>query len=127
MGSKYFFITFFTFLYQFIHFVSCSSLVTPPKSALVIAFEFEYELSSLANTLSDEGINTVLIVSSITRDLSDPLIDVEVIRLNFDDGDNSKSAESRALMACEVLLTDDNVTKKIDDLSPTYVIFPALR
>lgn len=105
---------------------SASSLVTPEKSAIVVAFENEYDLSTLANTLSDEGINTVLIIPSSSNNLDDTLVDVEIVRLKVND-EKFKSDESRALEACESLLTDQAVHKLVEEFSPTYVIAPALR
>lgn len=99
----------------------------PPQSAIVVAFEDVYDLSLLANTLSDQGIDSTLIVPSSTADdLYESLIDVEVLQIEVD---ISKSAypESRAIQACSSLFKDEEVWKRLRDIRPTFVIFPALR
>ncbi|XP_046425089.1 UDP-glucuronosyltransferase 1A9 [Neodiprion fabricii] len=115
------------FSLAFVNLISASSLVTPPKSAVVLAFEYEHELSLLANTLSDENINTVLIIPSTSRDLLyDNLIDVEVVEVKVDAA-LASTKESRALKACESLLSDETIQNLIQEFSPTYVISPGLR
>ncbi|XP_012262481.2 uncharacterized protein LOC105689782 [Athalia rosae] len=113
--------------FSLVSLVRSSSLVEPPKSAVVVAFENEYELSLLANTLSDNGISTILIISSSPSViLYDTLVNVEIIKLDFDD-ERSQTREARALNACEALLRNEIVGKKIEEFSPTHVISPALR
>lgn len=101
-------------------------LTAPPLSALIIAFESVYDLSLLANTLSDQGIDTSLIVPTYAaNDLYNNLIDVEVLQLNVD-----KSADKsniHALEACDSLFRDEEILKKIREFQPTFTIFPILR
>ncbi|XP_020282917.1 UDP-glucuronosyltransferase 2B30-like [Pseudomyrmex gracilis] len=108
-------------------FVSSSSLVAPPLSALIVAFENIYDLSLLANTLSDEGIDTSLIIPNYAaQNIYNNLIDVEVLQLNVNTG-SSTYAEKRALQACDSLLKDEKILKKLQEIQPTITIFPALR
>lgn len=113
-------------LYLF-RFASSSTLTAPPLSALVIAFESVYDLSLLANTLSDQGIDTTLIIPSYAaNDLYNNLIDVEVLQLNVNI-DKSMSVDIRALEACNSLFKDEEILKKIQEFQSTFTIFPALR
>lgn len=106
---------------------SSSTLTAPPLSALIIAFESVYDLSLLANTLSDQGIDTTLIIPSYSaNDLYNNLIDVEVLKLNVNI-DKSTTVDKRALEACDSLFRDDEIFKKIREFQPTFTIFPALR
>lgn len=107
---------------------SSSTLTAPPLSALIVAFESVYDLSLLANTLSDQGIYATLIIPShATNDLYNNLIDVEVLQLNVDIDKSSVSADTRALEACNSLFRDEEILKKIQEFQPTFTIFPALR
>ncbi|XP_070172414.1 2-hydroxyacylsphingosine 1-beta-galactosyltransferase isoform X1 [Polyergus mexicanus] len=108
--------------------VACSSTLTaPPLSALIVAFESVYDLSLLANTLSDQGIYATLIIPSYAaNDLYNNIVDVEVLQLNVDI-DKSVSVDTRALEACNSLFRDEEILKKIQEFQPTFTIFPALR
>nr|XP_003706617.1 PREDICTED: uncharacterized protein LOC100878353 [Megachile rotundata] len=104
-----------------------STLTAPPQSALVVAFEDIYDLSLLANTLSDQGIDATLIIpASHENELYETLIDVEVLRLNIE-ADESITSDKRAVRACEALLKDEGIAGKIKEIQPTFTIFPALR
>jgi hypothetical protein len=106
---------------------SSSTLTVPPLSALIVAFENVYDLSLLANTLSDEGFDTTLIIPSYAAsDVYNKLIDVEVLQLNININ-KSMNANKHALTACESLYRDVNTMKKIWELKATFTIFPALR
>lgn len=107
---------------------SSSTLTAPPLSALIVAFESVYDLSLLANTLSDQGIYATLIIPSYAaNDLYNNLIDVEVLQLNVDIDKSSVSADTCALEACNSLFRDEKILKKIQEFQPTFTIFPALR
>lgn len=111
-------------------FASSSTLTAPPLSALVVAFESVYDLSLLANTLSDQGIDTTLIIPSYAADdLYNKLIDVEVLQLDVDKSilTNKHTLEKRALETCENLFRNVEIQKKVRELDPTFTIFPALR
>lgn len=96
-------------------------------SALIIAFDNVYDLSLLANTLSDEGIDTTLIVPAYAADdVYNNLIDVEVLQLNVDN-DKSVYANTRALKTCDGFFRDEKVLGKIRKFQPTFIVFPALR
>lgn len=104
-----------------------SSLISPPQSSIVVAFEDIYDTSLLAATLSDQGIDATLIIPSSTVDeLYESLIDVEILTFNVD-FDESASAEIKAIRACENLLEDQEILKKIGEIQPTFTIFPAFR
>lgn len=104
---------------------SASTLTKPPLSALVIAFEKSYEQSLLAYSLSDQGIDTTLIVSSIDHDnMYENLLGIEIIKLNTS---SDASVDKAALRACEALLSDQTILKKVREIQPTFVLFPALR
>lgn len=117
-----------TCFYSF-QFASSSTLTAPPLSALIIAFDNVYDLSLLANTLSDEGIDATLIVPNYAAsNVYNNLIDVEVLQLNVDARvDKSMQADARALHTCDSLLRDEEILRKIREFQPTFVIFPALR
>lgn len=101
--------------------------MAPPLSALIVAFENIYDLSLLANTLSDEGIDTSLIIPNYAaQDIYNNLIDVEVLQLNVNTG-SSIYPEKRALQACDSLLKDEKILKKVQEIQPTITIFPTLR
>jgi len=86
-----------------------------------------HDLSLLANTLSDQGIDTTLIIPSYAaNDLYNNLIDVEVLQLNVNI-DKSMSVDTRALEACNSLFKDEEILKKIQEFQSTFTIFPALR
>ena len=100
-----------------------STLVAPPLSAVVVAFEDIYDLSLLANSLSDQGIDATLIIPAPSKgELYETLIDVEVLTVNVE-------AEEFAItiQACEGLLKDEEVARKIQEIQPIFVIFPAFR
>lgn len=108
-------------------FASSSTLTAPPLSALVVAFESIYDLSLLANTLSDQGIDTTLIIPTHTaNDIYNKLIDVEVLQLDVNI-DKSMSADEHALEACNIFFKDEEILKKVQKFQPTFIIFPALR
>lgn len=115
-----------SFFYIF-KFVSGSILTAPPLSALIVAFENVYDLSLLANTLSDQGIDSTLIVPTYAiSDVYSNLIDVEVLQLDVNI-DKSVHANMLALETCDSLLKNQEVLKRIRELQPTFTIFPALR
>lgn len=106
--------------------VSASTFISPQQTALVIGFEKLYDISLLANTLSDQGIDSILIIPSTTEDIYEHLIEVEVITLNITNAKDAKK-EEKALNACEALITNKKILKKIKEIQPTFTIFPALR
>lgn len=111
--------------FYLLQFASSSTLTAPPLSALVVAFESIYDLSLLANTLSDQGIDATLIIPTYAAsDLYNKLIDVEVLQL---DVDKSVHADKLALKTCENLFRDEEILKKVQEFQPTFIIFPALR
>lgn len=106
---------------------SGSILTAPPLSALIIAFEDVYDLSLLANTLSDQGIDSTLIVPTYAAsDLYNNLIDVEVLQLDVN-ADKFVRVNARALETCDSLLRNQEILKRVHELQPTFTIFPALR
>ncbi|XP_011063614.1 PREDICTED: UDP-glucuronosyltransferase 1-2-like [Acromyrmex echinatior] len=108
-------------------FASSSTLTAPPLSALVVAFESVYDLSLLANTLSDQGIDTTLIIPTYTaNNIYNKLIDVEVLQLDVNI-DKSVSADKRALETCNIFFKDEEILNKVQKFQPTFIIFPALR
>lgn len=103
-------------------------LAAPPLSALVIAFESVYDLSLLANTLSDQGIDASLIVPTYAADdIYNNLVDVEVLQLNVNIDKSVDKSNIRALEACDSLFRDEKILKKIREFQPTFTIFPILR
>ncbi|XP_012216376.1 UDP-glucuronosyltransferase 2C1 [Linepithema humile] len=109
-------------------FTSSSMLAAPPLTALIIAFENVYDLSLLANTLSDQGIDASLIVPSYAaNDIYNNLIDVEVLQLNVNTDKSVDKLNIRAMEACDSLFRDEEILKKIRELQPTFTIFPILR
>lgn len=107
----------------FICSAGASFLATPPQSALVVAFEDTYDLSLLANTLSDQGIDTTLIVPS-TGNIDENLVEVEVLKIFYEE---EFKPEANALKACEQLLSDKKILKRVRELQPTFTIFPSIR
>lgn len=105
---------------------SASSLAAPPQTALVIGFENIYDLSLLANTLSDQGIDSVLIIPNKAGDLYENLVEVEIIKLNYTLDANAR-LEEKALKACDALLSNQKILKRVQEIQPTFTIFPALR
>ncbi|XP_017885861.1 UDP-glucuronosyltransferase 2B17-like [Ceratina calcarata] len=104
-----------------------SILTAPPQSAVIVAFEDIYDLSLLANTLSDQGIDATLIIPvSREGELYESLIDVEVLRVVVED-ETLARPEKKAIQACEALLKDENIAKKLQEIQPTFTVFPALR
>ncbi|KAK2583946.1 hypothetical protein KPH14_001205 [Odynerus spinipes] len=111
----------------FVDLVHGSTLTGPPLSAVVAGFDGVYDLSLFANTLSDQGIDVTLIVpETIAHDLYENLIDVEVYKLNVSFG-KSDYPEDQALKFCERLLDDKELSQKIQEIQPTFTLFPALR
>ncbi|XP_031828069.1 uncharacterized protein LOC116425035 [Nomia melanderi] len=109
------------------HAVRGSSLVAPPQSAVVVAFEDVYDLSLLANTLSDQGIDATLIIPGYAEhDVYETLIDVEVLTVTVETEEYAYP-ESKAIQACEAFLKDEQIAKKISEIQPTFTIFPAFR
>lgn len=107
--------------------VQSSTLTTPPQSAVVVAFEDIYDLSLLANTLSDQGIDTTLIIpASNENEVYETLIDVEVLTVKVEIKESTYS-EKKTIQICEALLKDDQIAKKIQEIQPTFIVFPALR
>lgn len=97
----------------------------PPKTALVIGFEDTYDISLLANSLTDNGISSTLIIPN-DSDIYEYLVEVDVIKLNFTI-DKTSTIEAKALKACESLISDEKILKLIGEIQPTFVIFSALR
>lgn len=117
-------------LYVCFHFefASGSILTAPPVSALIVTFDNVYDTSLLANTLSDQGIDTTLIIPAHTaNEIYNNLIDVEVLQLNVNTGVPAYNKEAYALNACDSLLGDQQVLRRVQELQPTFTIFPALR
>nr|UEN71110.1 UDP-glucosyltransferase 338F1 [Meteorus pulchricornis] len=106
--------------------VSASIHIAPQETALVIGFEKLYDISLLANTLSDQGIDSVLIIPTSSENIYDHLIEVEVIKLNVTSSKDAKK-EEKALDACEALITNKDILNKVKVIQPTFTIFPALR
>lgn len=107
---------------------SNSILTAPPLSAVIVAFENIYDISLLANTLSDQGIDTMLIIPThAAKELYNNLVDVEILQLNINIDKPAYSEERYALEACDSLFKDQDVLKRIQELQPTFTIFPALR
>lgn len=109
-----------------VDFVHGSTLTAPPLSVLVIGFDGAYDLSLLANTLSDQGIDVTLVVpENITDNLYENLLDVEVYRLK---GSHEKSiySENNALKFCENLFNDQELSKKVQEFRAAVTLFPAL-
>lgn len=108
------------------HSILASTLVVPPKSVMVVAFEDVYEMSLLANTMSDLMMETTLVISSqANNELFEKLVDVEVIKVNTS---NEKiNNEISAMKLCENFLTDTNVSWYVDNVKPTFIVFPAVR
>lgn len=109
----------------FIGLSSASSMFIPPKTALVIGFEETYDISLLANSLTDNGISSTLIIPN-DYDIYEHLVEVDVIKLNFTI-DKTSTIEDKALKACESLISDEKILKTIGEIQPTFVIFSALR
>lgn len=107
--------------------VTGSTLMTPPMSALVVAFEDVYDISLLANTMSDQGIDVSMIIStSSINDLYKNLLDVEIIHLKIPD-EELGSLETQALRKCDALYADENIRLKMEQIQPTFIVFPGLR
>lgn len=107
--------------------VQSSTLTTPPQSAVVVAFEDIYDLSLLANTLSDQGIDTTLIIpASNENEVYETLIDVEVLMVKVEIKESMYS-EEKTIQICEALLKDEQIAKKIQEIQPTFTVFPAIR
>lgn len=105
-----------------------SILTAPPLSALIVTFDNVYDASLLANTLSDQGVDTTLIIPTHTaKDLYNNLIDVEVLQLNINTDTSVYSKEAYAINACDSLLRDQKVLERVKELQPTFTIFPTLR
>lgn len=113
------------FISKLIALSSSSSMFLPPKTALVIGFEETYDLSLLANSLTDNGISSTLIIPPESN-IYEHLVEVDVIKVNFTI-DETSTIEIKALKACESFLTDKNILQKVEEIQPTFVIFPALR
>lgn len=108
--------------------VQSSTLTTPPQSAVVVAFEDIYDLSLLANTLSDQGIDTTLIIpASNENEVYETLIDVEVLTVKVEIKESTIYSEKKTIQICEALLKDEQIAKKIQEIQPTFTVFPALR
>lgn len=103
-----------------------SILTAPPQSAVVVAFEDIYDISLLANTLSDQGIDTTLIIPESNEDeVYETLIDVEVLTVKMKVAESAYSTK-KTIQACEALLKDEQIAKKIQEIQPTFTVFPAL-
>lgn len=105
----------------------CSLIATIPQPTVVVAFEDAYDASLLASTLSDEANDVIFItLQSDTNELYENLFGVEVIplRVNID---NENNAEKAAVAICEAFLKDATIERRIQELQPTFAIFPALR
>ncbi|OAD59649.1 UDP-glucuronosyltransferase 2A1 [Eufriesea mexicana] len=107
--------------------VHSSTLTAPPQSAVVIAFEDIYDLSLLANTLSDQGIDATLIIPAFSKDeVYETLIDVEVLTVEVN-VEESAYPERRAIQICEAFIKDEQIAKNIQKIQPTFSVFPAVR
>lgn len=112
----------------FVDHVGGSSLTAPPLSVLVIGFEGGYDLSLLANTLSDQGIDVTLVLpENIADDLYENLIDVEVYRLKESRERRTVHPEDEALKFCDSLFDDQELSQKVQEFRATITLFPALR
>lgn len=110
-----------------VQYTRSSILTAPPHSAIIVAFEDLYDLSLLANTISDQGIDATLIFpGSRVNELYENLIEVEKLPINVN-VDGKVSAEKQAIDICKSLWDDDEIAKKIQEIQPTFAIFPALR
>lgn len=117
----------YTYLSMLVNFIHGSSLTAPPLSVLMVGFEDAYDLSLLANTLSDQGIDVTLIVpEQIANDLYENLIDVEVYQLKAS-LEKLVYPEDHALKFCESLLKDQELSRKVQELQATITLVPALR
>jgi hypothetical protein len=105
---------------------AASSLASPPKSAVIIAFEDTYDLSLLANTISDLGIETTLVIPFDENNYYEHLISVEVMKINAS-LKSSDTNNAKALKLCESFMYDSNIINHIKLLQPTFIIFPAVR
>ncbi|XP_046821607.1 UDP-glucuronosyltransferase 2B14-like [Vespa crabro] len=111
----------------FVDFIHGSTLTAPPLSVLVIGFENGYDLSLIANTLSDQGIDVTLVIpENIADDLHENLIDVEVYHLK-DPHEKSIYPEDNALKFCESLFNDQELSQKVQEFRATITLFPPLR
>lgn len=107
--------------------VHSSTLSAPPQSAVVIAFEDIYDLSLLANTLSDQGIDATLIIPAFSKDeVYETLIDVDVLTIEVN-VEESAYPEKTAIQICEAFLKDEQIAKSIQKIQPTFSVFPAVR
>ncbi|KAJ8678570.1 hypothetical protein QAD02_014357 [Eretmocerus hayati] len=106
--------------------IFASSLASPPQSAVIIAFENAYDLSLLANTISDLGIETTFVISSDDSDYYEHLVAVEVIKINSS-LKVSDTSDIRASKLCKTLISDASVKKHVQSIQPTFIIFPAVR
>lgn len=103
-----------------------SSLVISPQSAVILAFEDAYDLSLLANTISDLAIDTTFIISGDETDYYENMVSVELIKLNVSfQGNENKDVV--ALRLCENLISNAIVSDYIKNTQPTFAIFPAVR
>lgn len=110
-----------------IHSSAASSLSAPPLSVVVVAFEDAYDLSLLANTISDLGIETTFIVPSNESDYYyEHMVDVDVIKLNasLEAGDGR---DVKAAKLCKSLVADETLLRHFRGMLPTFVIFPGVR
>ncbi|XP_016839145.1 UDP-glucuronosyltransferase 1-5 [Nasonia vitripennis] len=109
-----------------IHSTAASSLASPPQSAVVVAFEDVYELSLLANTISDLGIETTLVIPANVSNYYEHLVGVDLMTVNAslkaDDSDDLK-----AVKLCESFISDSGIAKHVKSLQPTFIIFPGVR
>ncbi|KAL7295191.1 hypothetical protein TKK_0011497 [Trichogramma kaykai] len=109
----------------FVHSAVASSMIVPPHSAVVFAFEDVYDLSLLAHTLSDQsGVETTLVIAHDEHDFYEHMIDVDIIRINATFKDNN-SKEERALKLCDAVVSDNKLKRRLDN--PTFVVFPGMR
>lgn len=107
-----------------IYSTKASTLASPSKSAVIFAFEDIYDLSLLANTLSDQGVKTTFVIPHDSPDYYEHMKEVDIIPVNSTFKD-IESKEDRALKLCESILSSTELRKKLD--KPTFTIFPAIR
>ncbi|XP_058788616.1 UDP-glucuronosyltransferase 1A8-like [Phymastichus coffea] len=110
------------------HCAAASSLAAPPDSAVVIAFEDVYDLSLLAYTISDLGVQTTFVVPSDENNFYERLNETEeVIKVDASHVKSTDTKDVRALKLCESFISHRETQKQIHRFEPTFVIFPGVR
>lgn len=107
---------------------TASSLATPSDSAVVIAFEDVYDLSLLAYTISDLGVQTTFVLPSDENNFYERLNETEeVIRVDASHVKPTDTKDVRALKLCDSFLSNRETQRLIQRMEPTFVIFPGVR